>query len=281
MSRGWKSPAPFDWQAHVHRALAEDIVTGDLSAAVLEGKTFHWYIEAEAEGVACGLGIAYELLISSIPGANGELASEDGDAVSPGKTVISGSGPAEHLLSRERVALNYIIHLSGIATVTSRYAEAIADLPCEVVDTRKTLPGLRALQKYAVRCGGGRNHRMGLYDGIMLKDNHIQAYGSITKAVEKARSLATHMMMIEVECTNESMVDEAVEAGADIVMLDNMSPDRMSEIVAKHQGRTKFEASGGITLDTIRAAAESGVDAVSVGALTHSAPGLSFHMEMK
>jgi nicotinate-nucleotide pyrophosphorylase (carboxylating) len=173
------------------------------------------------------------------------------------------------------------MHLSGIATLTRAFVDRIEGSGARIIDTRKTTPGLRALDKYAVRCGGGHNHRMGLYDGAMIKDNHIAALGSITKAVSAIRSYASHMTKIEVECESMEQVEEAVRAGADIVLLDNMDPFLMREVVKKFKGKVLLEASGGISLDTVKGVAQTGVDLVSVGQITHSAPSLAFHMEIK
>jgi nicotinate-nucleotide pyrophosphorylase (carboxylating) len=171
--------------------------------------------------------------------------------------------------------------LSGTATLTKAFVDKVSGLGVDIVDTRKTFPGLRSLQKYAVRCGGGRNHRMGLYDGIMLKDNHVKAVGSIEEAVKRVRTIAGQMTLIEVECADIAQVEAAVKSGADIVMLDNMDPFMMKDAVKKFGDKVKLEASGGITLETVRGVARTGVHAVSVGALTHSAPALPFHLEIE
>jgi nicotinate-nucleotide pyrophosphorylase (carboxylating) len=170
--------------------------------------------------------------------------------------------------------------LSGTATLTSRYVTATSGYPCRITETRKTIPGLRRLQKYAVRAGGGFNHRMGLYDAAMIKDNHIKAVGSIASAVETLRSQSSHMMRIEVECESRPQVEEAVAAGADIVLLDNMEFELMAEIVAEFGDRVMLEASGGVNLDTVGKIAQTGVHVISVGALTHSVTGLSMHLEI-
>lgn len=281
----WKPPAPIDWEEIVWSALVEDIGSGDVASGIFdESHIVDWYIEAQADGIICGVGIA-EWLFS--PGEDDpadnflEIITTDGMPVQNGTIVCQGKWQASKLLSRERIALNFLMPLSGVATKTHHLVKAIEGTHCKIVDTRKTIPNLRSLQKYAVRCGGGTNHRFGLYDGIMIKDNHIKATGSITKAVEKAKELKSHMMMIEVECESEKMVHEAIQAGADIVMLDNMAPEEMKPIVEKYRGQTIFEASGGITHETIRAVAESGVDAISVGGITHSVPSLSLHLELK
>jgi nicotinate-nucleotide pyrophosphorylase (carboxylating) len=185
------------------------------------------------------------------------------------------------LLAGERVALNLLQHLSGIATLTAAYVGKVKGLQAEVLDTRKTLPGLRVLEKYAVRMGGGRNHRFGLSDGVLIKDNHIKAVGSITLAVELARKKAHHLLKIEVETKNLDEVREALSAKADIIMLDNMPIDVMREAVKMVKGRALVEASGNVTLETLRHIAETGVDFVSSGSLTHSAPAADISMKIK
>lgn len=279
MNSGWLAPVPQGWKSNVDNELAIDIGAGDFSAACLpDDQRVSFYIEAQQEGIICGSGIALHILNVS---GNVTLCVNDSDRVKDKSRVLSGLLPAQFLLSRERTALNYLMHLSGVATLTAKFVEAVSGTECKILDTRKTTPGLRYLEKYAVRCGGGTNHRISLSDGIMLKDNHIRAAGSIASAVERARKLGTHMTKIEVECESIEMVDQAVRAGADIVMLDNMSIDQMSEAVQKYKGRTVLEASGGVALHSVRQIAETGVDAVSIGALTHSAPALSIHLEIE
>ena len=171
--------------------------------------------------------------------------------------------------------------LSGVSSLTNWFVRSVGKNQARIVDTRKTVPGLRSLQKYAVRCGGGSNHRLGLYDAVMIKDNHIRACGSIAKAVQRARESIGHTVKIEVECESRAMVREAIEAGADIIMLDNMSAEAMKPILETYKGQAIFEASGGVTLQSVNAIADTGVDIISVGALTHSAPALSFHLEIE
>lgn len=281
----WHLPEPSNWQEIVDVAMAEDVGFGDVTGGCLPPDLLsNWRIEAQADGVLCGAGIV-EYLHAPMAGDPDECYLDieigDGERVSRGSTVARGRSPASRSLQCERVALNFIMHLSGVATLTSKFVEKVDGTGAKIVDTRKTLPGLRMLQKYAVRCGGGHNHRMGLYDGAMIKDNHIIAMGGVKPAVEAIRRYASHMTKIEVEATNLEMVDEAVEAGADIVLLDNMDPFMMREAVQKHRGRCLFEASGGIHLDTVRGVAQTGVDIVSVGALTHSSVSVPFHMEFE
>lgn len=277
MKPRWQPPAPMGWQKVVDRALEEDLGHVDLAGSLFEpGQRVAWAIEAQAEGVLCGSEIAATLL-----GADAEGGFEDGSGVSPGDIVLSGEGGASDVLRLERTALNFLMHLSGISTLAWSYVCAVEGTGAKIVDTRKTAPGLRALQKYAVRCGGAHNHRLGLFDGLMVKDNHIQACGGIAKALELARANAPHMTKVEVECATLAEVAEAVEAGAEVVMLDNMDPGTMAEAVRLHKGKALFEASGGITLENVRQVAETGVDLISVGAITHSAPALAFHLILR
>ncbi|MER3495375.1 MAG: nicotinate-nucleotide diphosphorylase (carboxylating) [Armatimonadota bacterium] len=265
---------PPDFAKTLEVALTEDVGAGDLSVRGLKGRA-KFAIEAQAEGIICGVGIAHALF------PNAEIAYQDGDRVSRGDVVLHGEGQSAPILTAERTALNFLMHLSGIATFTARYVEAIAGTNARIVDTRKTVPGLRNLAKYAVRCGGGSNHRMNLSDGAMIKDNHIIAAGGIGAAIHRLRAEIPHTVRIEVECESEPQVKEAVAYGAEIILLDNMPPEKMGEIVAAYRGRALFEASGGITFENVRSVAESGVDLISVGALTHSAPALPLHLEFQ
>jgi nicotinate-nucleotide pyrophosphorylase (carboxylating) len=216
----------------------------------------------------------------------------DGQPIAPGDTIARLRGPAASILKGERVALNLLQRMSGIATLTRRYVEAVAGTGAVVVDTRKTTPGLRALEKYAVRVGGGQNHRTNLADGVLIKDNHLAAVRNdghgIAEAIRRARAAAPHTIRVEIEVTSLEEVDQAVAAGPDIVLLDNMAPEVMAEAVRRiragapgGRGRALAEASGGIRLETVRAAAEAGVDLISVGALTHSVPALDISLELE
>ncbi len=271
----WLGSPPPDWRRIAESALQEDVGPGDLSSAAFSEERIRWYIEAQSPGVLSGLGVAAELLGAS------DSCARDGDAVGAGTTVLRGEGAAGFVLARERTALNFLMHLSGIATETARYVAAVAGTGARIVDTRKTIPGLRTLEKYAVRCGGGGNHRLGLFDGAMVKDNHIRAFGGIAPAVAALRRAIPHTIKIEVECETALQVGEALQAGAEIVMLDNMSPDVMARIVHEHRGRALFEASGGVTLETVLSIARTGVDLISVGAITHSSRALSLHLEVE
>ena len=279
----WLQPEPTNWWPIVDDALAEDIGSGDITSGCLDPELmFSWRIEAQGEGFLSGVGIA-DILLGPMQGDPEDAWIEahrvDGDFVKRGDLVIEGKAIGRRVLTCERTALNFLMHMSGVATLTSQFVKRVEGTQARIVDTRKTLPLLRALEKYAVRCGGGHNHRMGLYDGVMIKDNHIAAVGGIAQAVERVRSYASHMIKIEVECDTMPQVDEAVKAGADIILLDNMDPFMMREAASKYHGQCLLEASGGVTLETVRAIAQTGVDLISVGALTHSAPALPFHLE--
>lgn len=276
MKSVWQEPQPFGWEDHVKAALHEDVFSGDItSSAIPSGRLVNWYIEAQATGIACGVGIVAHLF-----GESTECLVCDGQPVGPGTMIAKGCLEGNRALQIERTALNYLMMLSGVSTLTSHFVETVAGTGARIVDTRKTVPLMRHLQKYAVRCGGGHSHRMGLYDAVMIKDNHIRAHGSISQAVEATRKKISHLYKIEIECDHPEQVAEAVTAGADVILLDNMLPAVMAEVVQKYRGKAVFEASGGVALSTVRAIAESGVDVISVGALTHSAPSLSFHLEL-
>jgi nicotinate-nucleotide pyrophosphorylase (carboxylating) len=281
----WLQPEPANWLDVVDEAIHEDAGFGDVTGGCLDPYLLvDWYIEAQGDGVLCGVGIA-EYLFAPLGGdperCDIRVERNDGDAIRRGDVIARGNLPARRALMVERTALNFLMHLSGIATCTTAFVERIAGTESRIVDTRKTTPGLRTLDKYAVRCGGGHNHRMGLYDGAVIKDNHIAALGSIGSAVEAVRRYASHMIKIEVECESMGQVEEAVAAGADIVLLDNMDPFLMREIVKRFKGKVLFEASGGISLDTVRGVAQTGADIISVGQITHSAIAVPFHMELQ
>lgn len=281
---GWAHPAPEGWLEQAWSSLYEDLGAGDLSAVCLNPLTeATWMIECQAEGILCGAGIAAHLLQpdSESSSETVEVLMEDGEPVRRGDIVLKGRAPSTFVLARERTALNFLMHLSGVATLTHAYVERVQGLEVAITDTRKTIPGMRVLQKYAVRCGGGKNHRMGLHDAVMIKDNHIQAAGSISEAMARVRHSVGHMTRVEVECETIEQVEEAVVVGADVVMLDNMDPFTMAEVAKTYRKKVILEASGGITLETVRGAASSGVHVVSVGALTHSAPALPFHLELQ
>jgi len=265
--------------------LREDLGRGDITtqAIVRGGARARGRFLAKQDLILCGLEIA-EAVFASLDGSiQVESHSYDGDSITSGTEFARIEGPAAVLLSGERTALNLLQHLSGIATITRRFADAIADTAARVVDTRKTVPGLRMLEKYAVTVGGGFNHRFGLDDGVIIKDNHIAIAGGVRRAVEITRRSVSHLMKIEVEVSRESQVLEAIEAGADVIMLDNMSLADMTKsvtLISEKAPATIIEASGGVTLETIRAIAECGVNMISVGALTHSAPAVDISLKI-
>ncbi|MEL6422728.1 MAG: carboxylating nicotinate-nucleotide diphosphorylase [Pseudomonadota bacterium] len=265
----------------VRVALAEDVGFGDLTASVFvdPAETAAFALVARAELVVCGLDLAAEAFAALTSACRFERLVADGDACGAGDRLATVTGPVAALLTAERTALNFLQHLSGIATLTAQYVAEIEGTGCRLLDTRKTTPGVRAVEKYAVRCGGGHNHRLALDGGIMIKDNHIAVAGSIDAAVARARAAAPLLTRIEVECDTHAQVDAAVAAGADVIMLDNMALEDMRTAVARVAGRAVLEASGGVTLKTIRAIAETGVDAISVGRITQSAPAVDIGMD--
>ena len=267
----------------IREAISEDINYIDVSADYLipEEQRNDSYFVAKADGVLCGLDIAMRVFTLLDDTFTYTVHKNDGDEVKAGDLIVEFNGKTACLLKGERTALNIIQHMSGIATATNKAVKLCEGTNASVTDTRKTLPGLRALQKYAVVCGGGKNHRYNLSDGAMLKDNHIDAGGGITNAVKILRSKLGHMVKIEVETRNFDEVKEAVEAGADIIMLDNMNNEQMTECVKFIDGRAKTEASGNITLDNIASVAKTGVDIISLGALTHSVKAFDISMKMR
>jgi nicotinate-nucleotide pyrophosphorylase (carboxylating) len=260
-------------------ALTEDVGGGDLTTerVVPAGLTCEAQLLVKEPGVVCGLQVAESVFRELDPHIRFEPLAADGDRIEDA-SVGSLEGLAGPILTGERTALNFLGRLSGIATLTRRFVDAIEGTRAEILDTRKTTPGLRALEKYAVRCGGGRNHRFGLYDGILIKDNHLAVAGSIGEAVRRGAGAG---VPVQVEVESLDGVREALDAGADSILLDNMSPGLMREAVAMTAGRATLEASGGVTLETIRAIAVTGVDFISIGALTHSAPSLDVSLEVR
>ena len=263
-------------------ALAEDVGNGDITTllTIPGDKQARAVLLAKAPGVVAGLGVACHTFTLLNNRAVWEASVSDGDLVTPGTLLATITGPARELLTAERVALNVLQRMSGTATLTRRFVDAIDGTGARIVDTRKTTPGLRVLERYAVRMGGGHNHRTGLYDCVLIKDNHLLTGGGVVATVRRARDLAPHTMKIEVEAKTLAEVDEAVEAGADIILLDNMDLETLAEGVRRaRRGAALTEASGGVRLDTVRAIAETGVDVISVGALTHSAPALDISLD--
>jgi len=270
--------APGDFAGLVRRALREDAPFGDPFGACFTA-TRRGVFVARAAGVFCGGPVAAEVFRQVDPSAAASFAAE-GTRVRPGETVGEAQGPASALLRAERVALNFLQRLSGIATLTARFVEAASPYGARVLDTRKTTPLWRVLEKYAVRVGGGANHRFSLSDGILVKENGIRAAGGIAEAVAAARRAAPWLGRVEVEVETLDEAAAAVAAGADALLLDNMSPDEVAEAVRRYKGRVFLEASGGICLENAAAYARTGVDALSVGAITHSAPALDIAFEL-
>lgn len=269
-------------QAVVALALQEDVGSGDLTtnACIPADMQATGRIIAKADGVVCGHPVARAAFAALAPDAGYDVLVPEGEVIAPGTVVATVTGPARAILTGERVALNFMQRMSGIATVTRRLTALLAGTKAKLIDTRKTTPGLRLLEKYAVRVGGGYNHRFGLYDAVLIKDNHIAVAGGIAAAVAACREAAPHTSKIEVEVTNMAELDEALAAGADIVLLDNMTPELMREAVTRTAGRALLEASGGINEKTLAAVAASGVDYISMGALTHSAPALDLSLDV-
>ena len=272
-------------RALIDAALAEDLGRGDLTTdlTVSEKARARAEVVAKQAGVLAGAPVAERIFAALAPRQTVavERLIEDGQPFSAGTRVLSVAGSARVLLSGERTVLNFLQQLSGVATLTRRFVEAVSGTKARIVDTRKTTPGLRVLEKYAVRIGGGHNHRFGLDDGVLIKDNHIAAAGGIVAAVADARAGAPHTIRVECECTTLAEVDEALAAGADAILLDNMDPVMLADAVQRIGARALVEASGGVFLENVRAIAETGVDLISVGALTHSAPAIDLSMRLQ
>ncbi len=273
---------PDDIQETVRRALAEDIGDGDITAALIpEAAQCDATVISRENAIVCGVAwfdAVFQQLDTSIEVT---WRVKDGDAVGVNQILCSLHGAARPLLSGERAALNFLQTLSGTATTARRYADAVRGLPVKILDTRKTIPGLRTAQKYAVCCGGCHNHRHGLYDGILIKENHILSAGSITQAVTAARGYMRDWprgLQVEVEVETLGEVREALQAGADILLLDNFNLEQMRAAVALNRGQAKLEASGGMSLDNLRAVAETGVDFISIGAITKNVQAIDLSM---
>ncbi len=274
-------PDPGVVRVMVRRALAEDVGPGDITAMAVVPRTARAvaHLVARTAGVLAGAEVAALAFSLVEPRVEVEHYRQDGARLAPGQRVLAVQGPARGILTAERVALNFVQRLSGIATLTDRYVAAVEGTGAVIVETRKTTPGLRVLEKYAVRAGGGRNHRHALYDAILIKDNHLLVAGSVRTAIERARAYAPHTMRVQVEVDTLAQVEEALAAGADAITFDNMSPEEAETAVGLVAGRAITEASGQVTLGTVRAYAEAGVDIISVGALTHSAPALDLGLD--
>ncbi|PLY03835.1 MAG: nicotinate-nucleotide diphosphorylase (carboxylating) [Desulfuromonas sp.] len=270
----------FEIQRIIRTALQEDIGIGDVTtrATIAPSSSSRAELVAKEDFVLAGIDVAAEVFRTIDPDVSFEALVEDGQMVKRGDVLAWIKGASTALLQGERVALNLLQRMSGIATLTSKFVAEIEGTGASIVDTRKTMPGLRVLDKYSVRTGGGTNHRTALYDGVLIKENHIRAAGGITAAITSARRQIPHTLKIEIETTSRDEVAEALDAGADIIMLYNMGLRQMEEAIALIDGRALAEASGGINLDTVRAIAETGVDLISVGALTHSSPAVDISM---
>jgi nicotinate-nucleotide pyrophosphorylase (carboxylating) len=274
-------PSDFDLDDFVKRTLAEDLGTGGdvtSSATIAADARFTAEMNARQPIVLTGIEIAEAFFKALDGGIQIEVLAKDGDAVEAGSTLMRLAGNARAMLSAERSALNTLQHLSGIATLTRRYVDAIAGTGATLIDTRKTIPGLRTLEKYAVRMGGGQNHRVRLDDGVLIKDNHVAVCGGAAEAVRRAKAANTELQ-VQVEVDRIDQIEPALAAGADRLLLDNMSPPVLREAVALVAGRVPLEASGGVTLETIRAIAETGVDYISVGRITQSAPAVDIGLD--
>jgi len=282
-----KMPDSAQIEEIVDRALAEDLGGGDVTteALISEDKQGKASIVVKQEGILAGADVARRVFQTVDPELRVDILMKDGAQVKPGSIIARVQGRAASILKAERVGLNFLQMLSGIASETNRYVRAVDGLPVRIMDTRKTTPGLRALEKYAVKLGGGKNHRMNLADGILIKDNHIAELRSsglgLKEILDRARARAPRRLKVEIEVQTVPEAQEAAGVGADIIMLDNMSSRDMRRAVKSIHGRALIEASGGITLDKVRAVAETGVDFISVGALTHSAKALDISLEFE
>jgi len=260
---------PQDIEASVRRALAEDVGTGDLTAGLIHAdQQATARVISREQAVLCGAAWFEEVYRQIDSTVHIDWLAQDGELLRPDQVVCRISGPARFLLTGERTALNFLQLLSGTATETRRYVDAVRGTGATILDTRKTLPGLRTAQKYAVRCGGGENHRMGLFDGILIKENHIAAAGSVTAALAAARAHVTPAVLLEVEVENLSQLDEALAAGAPRILLDNFTIEQLKEAVRRSRARAQLEASGGISLESVREIAATGVHYISIGGLT-------------
>jgi nicotinate-nucleotide pyrophosphorylase (carboxylating) len=275
-------PPEHAWRPLLTLALAEDLGPGDVTTPLVveEGRVGEAVIEAREPLVVCGLGVAAAVFRELDPELTFRALASDGARAQAGEPLASVTGPLRGILAGERTALNFLGRMCGVASWTRRFVDAVDGTGARILDTRKTLPGWRCLDKYAVAVGGGLNHRRGLYDGILLKDNHLALAGGVALAVKSARATAPAHLPIQVEVESEDQAVAAVEAGADFLLLDNCSPAEMRRISDRLAGRAVLEASGGVVLENVRAIAESGVQRISIGALTHSAPGADVALEI-
>lgn len=275
----------FSTEKLIKMALEEDLGPGDITtlSTIPPGTVARAQVKSKQECVAAGLQVLGLVFRTLDPSLKIEARAADGDELKPGASLMAVTGNVISILMAERTALNFVQRLCGVATLTARYVAAVDGYPAQIVDTRKTTPGWRSLEKYAVQVGGAKNHRHGLFDGILIKDNHIRAAGSITDAISNARHMAPHGLKIEIEAASLEEAREAGAAGAEIILLDNMNPELLAETVKMLRGEfpaVKIEASGGVNLETVRAVAASGVDFISVGALTHSAPAIDISLDL-
>lgn len=268
----------------IRAAYAEDLGdAGDITtvATIPADAQATAHVRARVDGVIAGVPVALACLREVDSDLTVVLHAVDGDPIRAGEAVLTVSGDARSILTAERVMLNFLGHLCGIATLTADYVRAVEGTRAKICCTRKTTPGLRVLEKYAVRCGGGANHRFGLYDAVLIKDNHIAACGGIGEALDAARDYAGHMVKIEVELDRLDDIPLALKHGPDVIMLDNMTPEQLAEGVAMIDGRALVEASGSVSMDTVRAIAAAGVDLISIGRLTHSAPNFDLGLDFE
>lgn len=272
-------------QADCARALAEDVGSGDLTAGLIDPqRQIHAYILARESAVVCGIAWVHAAMVQLAPAVRLDWHIAEGDRCQPNQVIVDIHGPAQALLTAERTALNFLQLLSGVASKTAQYVAAVAEVPgnrASIVDTRKTIPGLRLAQKYAVRTGGGTNHRIGLYDAILIKENHIAAAGGVTAALQRAQSHAANARFVEIEVETLAQLQEALDAGTKMVLLDNMDLPRLKEAVAINAGRAILEVSGGVNLTSVRDIAATGVDRISIGGLTKDVQAIDFSMRFK
>jgi nicotinate-nucleotide pyrophosphorylase (carboxylating) len=266
----------------INWALEEDLGSGDVTSCWIlpPGLVLAGEIVAKEQGVVAGLGVAKRVFQHVDENVSVSCLRSDGETIQAGDILAEVDGPGTSILSAERVALNFVQRMSGIATMTRRYVEEVEGTRAVILDTRKTAPGLRVVDKMAVRAGGGQNHRFGLYDMVLIKDNHIAAAGGISRAMERVRETANQKLAIEVEVTSLAQFEEALACGPDRIMLDNMGPEEMRRAVVLAGGRVELEASGNVSLDNVAEVAATGVDFISVGALTHSVRALDISLEI-
>lgn len=266
----------------IDNALVEDVGSFDVTSMLTIPETVEtsFSIKARQKMVVCGAEIAARVFDKVMSGIHKYTYHQEGDWIYPGDIILSGQGNARAIFAAERVALNLLRHTCGVATITRTFVDEIADTKAKILDTRKTIPGLREIQKYAVRVGGGTNHRYRLDDGILIKDNHISVCGSVTEALTRAKKALSKPMRIEIECDTLSQVREAIEGKADIILLDNMNIGQLKEAVALVKGRAILEASGNVSLDNVKEIALTGVDFISVGAITHSTPNVDIGLDL-